>query len=268
MSSAEIPQNPPKARRARTRNGAPGLLDVAARAGVSGATVSRCYNHPATVTPETRQRILSAAAELGYIRDRAAGSLHGRRSGTVGLVVPTVDNAIFAELIEAFTAQLQHHDRTMLIASHNYDLDAEVGIIRSLLERRIDAIALVGRDHSPVALEMLRIRDIPVITLWNTGVDSSLQSIGTDNVIAAQQVTQHLVDCGHRDIALLFPDTTNNDRARDRKLGAMSVLKDNGIAVDESWDQFCRYDASEAKTIALSLLSDKKHKPTLATRKP
>ena len=146
----------------RSRKGAPGLLDVAARVGVSGATVSRCYNHPDTVQPHTRKRILDAAAELGYIRDRAAGTLHGRRSGTVGLVVPTIDNAIFAELIEAFSSQLQQHDRTMLIASHNYDLDQEVSIIRSLLERRIDAIALVGRDHSDVALEMLQLRDIPV----------------------------------------------------------------------------------------------------------
>ena len=150
-------------KRIRNRKGAPGLLDVAARAGVSGATVSRCYNHPDTVQPKTRHVILKAAAELGYIRDRAAGTLHGRHSGTVGLVLPTIDNAIFAELIEAFTAQLQTHDRTVLIASHNYDLDQEVGIIRSLLERRIDAIALVGRDHSSVALEMLTLRDIPAL---------------------------------------------------------------------------------------------------------
>ncbi len=239
----------------RNRKGAPGLLDVAARSGVSGATVSRCYNHPDSVHPNTRHKILSAAADLGYIRDRAAGSLHGKASGTVGLVLPTIDNAIFAELIEAFTTQLQLHDRTVLIASHNYDLQQEVGIIRSLLERRIDGIALVGRDHSSVALEMLKLREIPVFTLWNTSEDSVLPSIGTDNFAAASKVTQHLIDLGHKDIALLFPETDNNDRARDRKEGALSVLRDAGINVPERWDVHCRYNAAEAKLAAAHLLS-------------
>jgi len=153
--------------RKRSRKGAPGILDVASRAGVSAATVSRCFNDPKVVRPDTRKRIEEAAEALGYIRDRVAGSLHNRMSGSVGLVVPTIDDAIFSELIEAFSAELHLHDRTMLIASHNYNLDREVTIIRSLLERRIDAVAIVGRDHSRVALEMLKVREIPVVSLWN-----------------------------------------------------------------------------------------------------
>lgn len=258
----KYPSRATKPSRARSRKGAPGLLDVAARAGVSGATVSRCYNHPDSVHPNTRHKIMSAAAELGYIRDRAAGSLHGKASGTVGLVLPTIDNAIFAELIEAFTAQLQLHERTVLIASHNYDLQQEVDIIRSLLERRIDAIALVGRDHSDVALEMLALREVPVFTLWNTSKNSLLPSIGTDNFAAARKVAQHLVDLGHKHIALLFPETDNNDRARDRKEGALSVLNEHGISVPERWDVYCRYNAAEAKLAAAHLLSNHSTTPS------
>lgn len=151
--------------RTRSRKGAPGILDVALRAGVSGATVSRYFNTPGVVRPDTRARIDKAARELGYIRDRVAGALHGKMSGSVGLIVPTVDHAIFSELIEAFSERLHQHDRTMLIASHNHDLEREVGIVRSLLERRIDAIALVGRDHSIAAIEMLKVRGIPVVSL-------------------------------------------------------------------------------------------------------
>lgn len=255
-------QEPSGHRAGRSRKGAPGLLDVAARVGVSGATVSRCYNHPNSVQPETRKRILDAAAELGYIRDRAAGTLHGRSSGTVGLVVPTIDNAIFAELIEAFSGQLQQHDRTMLLASHNYDLDQEVSIIRSLLERRIDAIALVGRDHSTEAIEMLRLRNIPVFTLWNMSTDTSLPSIGTDNKAAAVQVTQHVIDLGHKDIALMFPETLKNDRARDRKQGALAALEANGIEVPERWDVQCPYDSLKAKLAAVHLLEGWRDTPS------
>ncbi|MFK8082603.1 MAG: LacI family DNA-binding transcriptional regulator [Granulosicoccus sp.] len=244
-------------RRVRSRKGAPGIVDVATRAGVSAATVSRYFNSRELVRPQTRQKIETAARELGYIRDRMAGALHGRMSGTVGLIVPTIDNAIFSELIEAFSAELHQHDRTMLIASHNYDLRQEVSIVRSLLERRIDGVALVGRDHDIAAIEMLKVRGIPVLTLWNsTGIDN-IRSIGTDNRQGAIDITRHLIDLQHRDIALLFPDTQSNDRARDRKSGALDALATAGISIPAHHDRLCTYDMAAAKALAIEMLSDK-----------
>jgi LacI family transcriptional regulator len=242
--------------RLRSRKGAPGILDVALRADVSSATVSRYFNNPEVVRPSTRARIESAARELGYIRDRMAGVLHGKMSGTIGLIVPTINHAIFSELIEAFSAQLHAHDRTMLIASHNYDLEREVGIVRSLLERRIDAIALVGRDHPPAAIEMIKLRGIPVITLWNAIGVSGIPSIGTDNRQGAYDIAQHLIELSHRKIALLFPDTEFNDRARDRKTGVLQALQAAGITVPAAWDRTCSYDTDEAKGVAMSLLQN------------
>lgn len=241
-------------KRVRSRKGAPGILDVAARAGVSGATVSRYFNSRDKVRAPTRQRIEVAARELGYIRDRMASALHGKMSGTVGLIVPTIDNAIFAELIEAFSAQLQAHDRTMLIASHNYDLELEVRIVRALLERRIDGIALVGGDHDIAAVEMLKVRDIPFLTLWNSHGVKNIPSVGTDNWQAAFDITQHLVELGHRDIALLFPDTTSNDRARNRKAGALDALDASGIHIPDYRDQTCPYDMAKAKALSMEIL--------------
>lgn len=257
MPSSRAESRPKKSTtRIRSRKGAPGILDVAARAGVSGASVSRYFNSPDVVRPQTRQRIEQAARELGYIRDRMAGVLHGKMSGTVGLIVPTIDSAIFAELIEAFSTELHQHDRTMLIASHNYDLILEVDIVRSLLERRIDAVALVGRDHDVAVIEMLKIRNIPVVTLWNSkGVDS-IVSIGTDNHQGAMQVTQHLIELHHTDIAILFPDTTCNDRARDRKAGALDALNAAGIDIPSHRDQPCEYDMAQAKALAMQILTE------------
>lgn len=251
----------PGKKRSRSRKGAPGILDVAIRAEVSSATVSRYFNNPDIVRPPTRARIEKAARELGYIRDRVAGAMHGMMSGSVGLIVPTVDNAIFAELIEAFSVRLHQHDRTMLIASHNYELDRETGIVRSLLERRIDAIALVGRDHAAAALEMLHIRAVPAVMLWNAVGVPGIPSIGTDNRKSAMEVTQHLIDLQHRKIALLFPDTQFNDRARDRLSGAMESLNREGISVPDKWKQPCPYDIDRAKAIAMDIL---RHEPPTA----
>lgn len=245
---------PSTPRRPRSRKGAPGIVDVAGRAGVSPATVSRHFNHPALLRPDTRLRIERAASELGYIRDRMAGTLHNRSSGTIGLVVPTIHNAIFSELIEAFSAELQEHDRTMLIASHTYDLATEVTIIRSLLERRIDGVAIVGHDHLDVAMEMLKVRDIPVIALWSHDASGVLPSIGIDNGAAGRLITRHVIDLGHRDIAFVFPDTRHNDRARDRRLGALGLMRESGLPVPDDRTLLCPYDIGAAKQLGLELL--------------
>ncbi len=241
--------------RQRSRKGAPGLVDVAQRAGVSPATVSRFYNTPDIVRGPTRKRIEAAAQELGYIRDRLAGTLHNRFSGTFGLIVPTIDNAIFAEMIEAFSAKLQSHDRTMLIAAHQYNLTLETGIVRSLLERRIDGVALVGFDHDPVSLNMLSKRDVPLISIWNFDEASKLPCVGADNALAGRLVARHLIELGHSDIALLFPDSSNNDRARGRLEGAYSELKQAGIVLPGNRAQHSSYDVGEAKLSAKKMLA-------------
>ena len=245
----------------RSRKGAPGLVEVAARAGVSPATVSRYFNTPDLVKPDTRKRITEAAAELGYIRDRMAGALHNRFSGTIGLIVPTIDNAIFSELIEVFGGRLRENDRTMLIASHGYDLSLEVAIVRSLLERRIDGVVVIGFDHESIPLEMLEQRGVPVISAWNYRSDSALPCVGTDNREAGAMVTRHLLDLGHSDIAFLFPDTKSNDRARDRLSGALEETRKRGIDPPADRLRIAPYDIGEAKAVGQAILS---HNPPTA----
>ncbi|VAW00353.1 Transcriptional regulator, LacI family [hydrothermal vent metagenome] len=247
-------------KRQRTRKGAHGIVDVARRAGVSAATVSRFYNHPDVVRLNTRMRIKKAAKDLGYIRDRMAGSLHNRFTGTIGVVIPTIDNAIFAEFVEAFSNRLRHHDRTMLIASHGYDLSMEVSIIRSLLERRIDGVVLIGFDHDPIALSMLEDRGVPIVFAWNFDSKSKHPCIGARNQQAAQLITSHVIDLGHTDICFIFPDTKLNDRARERKLGALATGKNAGLQPPESRILTCPYDISAAKKLARIILS--KNPPT------
>ncbi len=247
-------------KRSRSRKGAPGIVEVGLRAGVSPATVSRAFNDPDMVRAPTRKRIEQAAQDLGYIRDRLAGAMHNKFSGTIGLIVPTIDNAIFSELIEAFSARLQHHDRTMLIASHGYDLAQEVAIVRSLLERRTDGIVLIGFDHDAVPLNMLAQRDIPVISIWNYLDDSALPCIGADNFDAGYQITRYVLEQGHRDIAYVFPDTKLNDRARGRLDGAMKAANEFGLNPSENRLLTCPYDIGKSKELTLKTLA--KDRPT------
>ena len=242
----------------RSRNGAPGIVEVAARAGVSPATVSRFFNTPDVVRHDTRLRICRAAADLGYIRDRAAGSLHNRFSGSIGLVVPTINNTIFSELIAAFSSRLLEHDRTMLVASHNYDPTLEVSIIRSLLERRTDGIAVVGQDHLDTAIDMLRVRSVPMIALWGYDTNPRIPFVGANNEEAGEKVTRHLIALGHTDIAFIFPETRNNDRARDRKQGALNAMAARRLPERTDRMFTCPYDVGEAKRTAVQLLGEQR----------
>ena len=228
---------------------------VARLAKVSPATVSRTLNHPELVNPATRKKVDSAIRKSGYIRNRAAQTIHGRRSGTIGIVVPTVSYSIFAEAVQAFNDAVSENGFTLLLASHGYDLDAEYEVIRKLLEHRVDGIALTGLDHSPASFKLLEKQNVPVVAIWNYSATSPLSCIGADNSEAGRCAAEHLLMLGHRHIALLFPSTSDNDRARARRAAAETAIADAGIEMPEAWNVYSPYSISHSKAVCLELLS-------------
>ena len=231
-----------------------GIIDVARAADVSPATVSRVFNSPRLVHPVTRNRVEKAVAELGYVRNRLAGSLHSHRSGTVGLIVPTVDNAIFAEMIQVFSTRLRDHGEALLVATHGYDLDLEAQLIHTLLEQSVDGLLLVGLEHRDYALSLVRSRDLPFMTVWHYQPDAGVPCIGVDNRLAGTMAANHLIELGHRDIACIFGEPAQNDRARSRLDGARAALARAGIEVPSKWQKFCRYSVGQAKDAAIGLM--------------
>lgn len=237
------------------------IFAVAQRAKVSISTVSRCFNHPDLVNPATRKKVDAAVRKLGYIRNRAAQTMHGIRSGTIGLVVPTIDHAIFAEVIQAFSNSVDGFGFTILIGSHGYDLQREYAVLRKFLEHRVDGVALIGQDHSDETYSLIERQNIPAVSIWNYNETSQLSCVGADNTQAGRLAAQHLVDLGHRKIGIMFPPSNDNDRARDRRTGAQSVLSAAGISVPTVWDIESPYSISEAKEAALRIF-EQKNPPT------
>ena len=129
----------------------PTLEDVAKQAKVSTATVSRCFNAPERVRPALRQRVRDAVEALGYTPHGAARALASHRSNTIGAVVPTLDNAIFATVIETLQQQLSAAGRTLLVASSNYDPARERDQIETLIVRGVDGLMLTGETRDRIA---------------------------------------------------------------------------------------------------------------------
>ncbi|WP_282118882.1 LacI family DNA-binding transcriptional regulator [Ruegeria atlantica] len=237
------------------------IVAVAKAAKVSPSTVSRTFNHPDLVNPATRKKINKAVQRLGYIRNRAAQTMHGKRSGTIGLVVPTINHAIFSEVIQAFSDSIDQAGFSLLLASHGYDLDREYAMVRKFLEHRVDGVALVGLEHSDATNRLITQQKIPALAIWNYSEESPLPCVGADNHLAGRLAAEHLLDLGHRDIGLIFPETQGNDRAQHRLSAVHDALGEQGVSVPDEHETQAPYSVSQAKQAALALLTTPK-RPT------
>lgn len=210
----------------------PTLADVARHAGVSTATVSRCLNAPDRVVGETRNRVMRAVKELGYAPNFGARALAAKQTNTFGVVIPTMENAVFARGIQAFQEELGRHGKTLLIASSSYQPQLEDDQIRALVARGADALLLIGYDRDPGLYEFLAKRRVPALVAWSYEEGRSLPAIGFDNHLAMQDLTRAVLDHGHRHIACITAPMAANDRARRRVEGIRDVLSAAGMQAD------------------------------------
>lgn len=231
------------------------IVSVATAAKVSASTVSRYFNHPELLKPDTRKKIDSAVRRTGYIRNRAAQTIHGIRSGTIGVLVPTLDHAIFAEVVQAFSDEVEEHGFTILLASHGYDPQREYAILRKMLEHRVDGIVLTGLDHDKAVFQLIDSQDIPAVLMWNYSEDTPYPCIGADNDMAGTLIAEHILGLGHRDIACMMPPVIGNDRANARRNAVMRTLNAAGVTVRPEWQLTTVYSISASKRDAVDLLS-------------
>lgn len=208
------------------------LDDVARAAGVSLATASRALSSPQLLKPATLVRVLNAARLLGYLPHGAARALASRRTHTIGAVIPTLDNAIFANSTQAMQRELGEHGYQLLLGSHEYDPERDFQVTRALLERGVDGLVLVGTDHSPALYQLLLGFGSPYVLTWSIDESGHHHCVGFNNRAAAARVTQYLYDLGHRAFAVISGFTAHNDRARDRITGVREALIARGVTLD------------------------------------
>ena len=142
------------------------LLDVAALAGCSTASVSRVLNQPDLVKGELRARVQSAMHQLGYMPNSAARALRSRRTHIMGIVIPTLNYAIYARLVEGLQLQLAEHGYSLLVATSEYDLEREQERARVLIERGVEALVLIGDTHQPALYQLLEATGIPYVNTY------------------------------------------------------------------------------------------------------
>ncbi|RBW58784.1 LacI family DNA-binding transcriptional regulator [Ruegeria sp. A3M17] len=208
---------------------APTLDDVAKMADVSTATVSRCLNSPDRVVEATRKRVLSAVDALGYTPNFAARVMAAKRSFTIGAIIPTMENAIFARGLQSFQEELHQRGYTLLVSSSAYKPEIEEEQIRTLIARGADGLLLIGHDRDPKIYDFLSQRKIPALVAWSYLPDSKLPSIGFDNRAAMFDLASHVIELGHTQIGVISGLVDGNDRARLRVQGIRDAVSGSGL---------------------------------------
>jgi LacI family transcriptional regulator len=201
------------------------IEEVARAARVSAATVSRALNNPGLVSDALRAKVDTAAQALGYVAHGAARALASRRSRAFGALVPTFANTIFSDAIGAFQRRLEAENYTMLLAAFDYDPEVEYRSARTMIERGVDGLMLVGVTHDPRLFALLEASGLPFVQTWAPGKDSPHPTIGYDNAALARMIVDHLASLGHREIGMVAGVTDHNDRVRARIAGMRAALR-------------------------------------------
>lgn len=234
----------------------PTLQDVATKAKVSTATVSRCLNNPDKVRIEAQEKINKAIEDLGYVPDGAARALASRRTHTIGVIVPTIDNTIFSKAIQYLQTGLTKANYTLLLANNGYSLDEELREVQTLLSRGIDGLVMVGAEHHPEVYKAMNRYQIPVVNLWIYDPESEYSCIGFDHIKAGKQIAKHLITLGHKSYGNISGIRKNNDRASERLKGIEQQLNSAGLTLTDDRIVECRYSVEEGSKALHTLLDN------------
>ncbi|MCD0505298.1 LacI family DNA-binding transcriptional regulator, partial [Bordetella petrii] len=197
----------------------PSILEIARKAGVSPATVSRAFNQPELLRQETLARIEAVAQRSGFRPNRVGRSLRAGRTRTIGLLLPTLTNPVFADCFEGAEQHARAAGYSVMMGITGYDPSVENESVQALIDHQIDGLILtVGNPARNATLRALDEAGMPHILAYNESGKHPFVSV--DNQAAAHEMVAHLAAQGHRHIAFVSGPLPASDRARRRLQGA------------------------------------------------
>jgi len=205
------------------------MADVARLAGVSPMTVSRAFKTDSSVSVATRDAILKAADDLGYVFDSTASNLRSQKTDFIAVTIPSINNANFAETVRGLSEGLKARGLQILLGYTDYDMAEEERLIEQFLRRRPEAIVVTGGRHTPRARRMLENAGIPVIETWDLPEDPIGHVVGFSNAEAVRGMVDHFVAQGLTRIAFIGGDTTRDTRGADRRAGFIAAMQAHGL---------------------------------------
>ncbi len=218
-------------RRATQGNSPVTLADVARIAGVSEITVSRVLRDVASVAAGTRKRVLAAVGDTGYVRNQVAGTLASATSNLVGVVIPSLSNIVFADVLRGIDGGLGPSGYRPVVGITGYDPTVEETLVGSLLAWKPAAMIIVGFEHTDVTRRWLKQSSIRVAELMDIDSAPIDLAVGLSHRAAGQATARHLVARGYRRFGYVGHDWNTDRRARLRWEGLVQALAEAGLAL-------------------------------------
>ena len=216
----------------------PTIIDVARRAGVSKATVGRVVGgSSAQVSPEKRDRVMTAATELGYVRNAAAGSLRTNRTGMVALSIPDISNPFFPEVVRGVQDTLERQGYSVFTANSEWDPQREARHLEMIRQYSFDGLIV-----SPTTGEVdyASLTSVPVVILGNGVGYPDYDSVGSDSQQGTLDALEHLYALGHRRIGVIIGGTTRK-KTSSRQQSYIAFHFSKGMVVDEDLMIRCEF---------------------------
>ncbi len=219
----------PRSRVPRSTLGRPTLTDVARHAGVSGITVSRVVRAQGPISAATRERVLDAIQTLGYVPNRSASALASSSSRLVGIVLPSLANAVMAELVHGLNQGLSDGRFQSAIGISEYDPATEERFVASMLAWQPAALVLAGLEHSEGTRALLRASGVPVVEVLDTDGRGLCSVVGFSHHAAGAASARHLLARGRRRFGFVGHADALDLRAAKRHAGFTATLREAGL---------------------------------------
>lgn len=205
----------------------PGLQDVADKVGVTKMTVSRYLRNPALVSEALQLKIAESLDELGYIPNRAPDILSNATSRAIGVLLPSLTNQVFAEVLRGIETVTDAHGYQTMLAHYGYQPETEELRLTSLLSYNIDGLILSERFHTPRTLKMIEVAGIPVVEIMDSVSPCLDIAVGFDNFEAARQMTLRIILRGHRHV--IYFGARLDQRTIIKFRGYEQAMKEQGL---------------------------------------
>ena len=209
------------------------LRDVSEASGVSDMTVSRVLRGRGDVSQATREKVLLAAKELGYVPNKIAGALASQRVNLVAVIIPSMSNMVFPEVMMGINEVLGSTDLQAVVGITNYLPEQEEKVLYQMLSWRPSGVIIAGLEHTDASSKMLHAAGIPIVEIMDTDGSPVDCAVGISHRRAGRQMAQEIISAGYRKIGFLGTKMPLDHRARKRFEGFTEALAKSGIEISD-----------------------------------
>jgi LacI family transcriptional regulator len=231
------------------------IKDIARKANVSYATVSRALNNKRGVRESTRHRVLELAAEMSYTPNAIARGLVKKQTLTLGLIIPDITNPFYPEVARGIEDGATEEGFSIFLCNTNWEREREVDYLRLLAEKRVDGIILAPMDNEVEAVEHRLTGKIPIVYVSNAPHGTQRSFVVIDNVLGGFLATEHLIRAGYRRIGFVG-STEDSLTIEERLKGYRRALKKHSLAIEKKYIQMGEFKLETGYRIIRRLIAD------------